>query len=197
LQGSDKLSNIVGVLSGSEIERFVELGYVRPPFRLAANSPRLLSAVAQLLEGEAWHQRPNLGNLVVRLPSDEDPGDTGWHIDGSFQGPTTDDLSTWYVDYRSTGRALLLLCLLSDVGSDDAPTRFVEGSHRDVPKLLQPLGDAGTVARDLPLPQFRASKPTMACHPLRASYNAPLPARSDARRASTAALAAQASRVAE
>jgi hypothetical protein len=95
--------------------------------------------------------------LVIRLPSDEDPGDTGWHIDGSFQGPTTDDLSTWCVDYRSTGRGLLLLCLHSDVGSDDAPTRFVEGSHRDVPKLLQPLGDAGAVARDLPLPQFRGS----------------------------------------
>jgi len=95
------------VLSGSEIEQFVEVGYVRveqaipsavaqqcrdlameqleipasapwpepvvrgvvdgEPFHQAANAPRLLEAVGQLLEGEAWQTRPNLGLLVGEL----------------------------------------------------------------------------------------------------------------------------------
>ncbi len=43
----------------------------------------------------------------------------------------------------SRGRALLMLFLFSDVGDDDAPTRIRVGSHRDVAKLLEPLGERG------------------------------------------------------
>ena len=127
------------------------------PVREAANSRRLLEAVGQLLEGESWHCRANLGLFVVRFPSDVDPGDTGWHVDGSFPGPATSDLSSWYVNYRSTGRGLLLLCLLSDVGVDDAPTRIAEGSHLAVPGLLRPHGERGVRGHDVPLPDVRGS----------------------------------------
>lgn len=180
------------MLSGAEIDQFVERGYVRlpaafprevaeqcrvlaaqqlgipsdppwpgpvtrgvaggEPFHAAATSPRLLDAVGQLLDGEAWQSLPNLGLLVVRYPSDVDPGDTGWHIDASFQGPSTDDLYSWYVNHESKGRGLLLLCLLSDVGADDAPTRILEGSHRAMPALLRPFGEAGVPGLDAPLP---------------------------------------------
>jgi hypothetical protein len=182
----------VEVLGRSEIEQFMELGYVRvaeaypqrvalqcrelacaqleiplvppwpepvrrglvdgEPFRLAANAPRLLEAVDQLLEGEAWQPRPNLGLLVIRFPSDVDPGDAGWHIDASFEGPATDDLSSWYVNYESKGRGLLLLCLLSDVGVDDAPTRILEGSHHAMPGLLRPFGESGVLGQTTTLP---------------------------------------------
>jgi hypothetical protein len=123
------------VFSGSEIERFVEKGYLRiqkaipsvvaqqcrglameqleipasapwpepvvrgvvdgEPFHQAANAPRLLEAVDQLLDGERWQRRPNLGLLVIRFPSAGDPGDTGWHIDASpVRQPTPFPTST-------------------------------------------------------------------------------------------------------
>lgn len=180
------------VLTLSEIEQFMERGYVRitkafspriaercrelahtamdiptsppwpgpvtrglvdgEPFTQAANANRLLDAVGQLLDGEAWQPRPNLGLLVVRFPSSVDPGDAGWHIDGSFQGPSTEGPSSWYVNYRSKGRGLLLLCLLSDIGVDDAPTRILEGSHHEMPRRLRPFGESGALAQAVPLP---------------------------------------------
>lgn len=109
-------------------------------FNRAANAPRLLTAIEQLVGPEAWQPRPNLGAFVVRFPSDEDPGDTAWHIDSSFQ-PTGD--SRWFVNYRSKGRALLLLCLLSDVAMDDAPSRLLPGSHQEMARLLAPAGEEG------------------------------------------------------
>jgi hypothetical protein len=109
-------------------------------FKRAANAPRLLDAIGQLVEPDAWQTRPNLGAFVVRFPSEEDPGDAGWHIDSSFQ-PTNE--SRWFVNYRSKGRALLLLCLVSDVGMDDAPSRFQPRSHLEVSRLLVPAGDKG------------------------------------------------------
>jgi hypothetical protein len=184
-------------LSQTEIDQFVELGYVRlteafpervarqcreatyeqlgigtaapwpepvmrglvegEPLRRAANSPRLLEAVGQLLRGEAWQRRPNLGLVVVRFPFDGDPGDTGWHVDASFEGPTTDSLVNWDVNYRSKGRGLLLLCLLSDVGVDDAPTRILQGSHRAMPSLLEQFGESGVLGQAAPLPDPRGS----------------------------------------
>jgi hypothetical protein len=180
------------MLSRSEIDQFIELGYLRveqaipgtvaqqcgdlameqleipasapwpepvvrgvvdgEPFHQAANAPRLLVAVDQLLAGEEWQPRPNLGLLVIRIPYPGDPGDTGWHIDASFPGPTTDTLYDWYVNYRSRGRGLLLLCLLSDIAVDDAPTRILEGSHHAIPPLLRPFGDDGVMGLSAPLP---------------------------------------------
>jgi Phytanoyl-CoA dioxygenase (PhyH) len=110
------------------------------PLGQAANSRRLVEAVAQLVEPDRWERRPNLGAFVVRFPSEMDPGDTGWHIDSSYQ-PGGDP--RWFVNYKSKHRALLLLCLLSDVGPDDAPTRILPGSHRQMPRLLRPAGDRG------------------------------------------------------
>jgi hypothetical protein len=124
------------------------------PFREAANAPRLLEAVDQLLDGEAWQRRPILGLLVVRFPSQVDPVDAGWHIDGSFEGPATDGLLSWYVNHCSKGRGLLLLCLLSDVGVNDAPTRILEGSHLSMPGLLQPFGESGVLGQAAPLPDL-------------------------------------------
>jgi len=118
----------------------------------AARSPRLIAAVGQLLAGERWQPLAGLGLFVLRCPSPVDPGDTGWHVDAGFPGPDTDSLLTWYVDARSTGRGLLLLCLLTDVGPDDAPTRILDGSHRQMPALLAPFGDAGVVGLQAPLP---------------------------------------------
>lgn len=109
-------------------------------FWRAANAPLLLDAIGQLVNPDAWQARPNLGAFVVRFPSEEDPGDAGWHIDSSFQ-PTGDP--RWYVNYRSKERALLLLCLVSDVGMDDAPSRFLPGSHLEMARLLAPSGEEG------------------------------------------------------
>ena len=90
--------------------------------------------------------------LVVRFPSAVDPGDTGWHIDAGFEGPATDDLFGWYANYASKGRGLLLLCLLSDIGVDDAPTRILQGSHHAMVGLLRPFGEAGVPGLKAPLP---------------------------------------------
>jgi Phytanoyl-CoA dioxygenase (PhyH) len=123
--------------------------------REAANSPALVEAVGQLLDPEPWQRRPNLGAFVVRFPSQVEPGDTGWHIDSSFQPPGD---SRWFVNYRSRQRGLLMLCLLSDVGVSDAPTRILPGSQLEMAKLLYPAGDAGLPgayagqASEIPLP---------------------------------------------
>jgi hypothetical protein len=109
-------------------------------FREAANSTPLLEAIGQLVDPDPWAHRPNLGAFVIRFPAEADPGDTGWHIDSSFQ-PEGDE--RWFVSYRSRHRALLLLCLLSDVDADDAPTRLLPGSHVAMPTLLFPAGDRG------------------------------------------------------
>jgi len=170
------------VLSGGEIDRFMDEGFVRvraafdrnlaeavrdvaaeqlridlgcpstwtspvvrgmvtgEPLRRAAASPALNEAIGQLLHGEDWAPRQDLGAFVVRFPSNADPGDAGWHIDSSFQPPGDE---RWFVNYRSKHRGLLLLCLVSDVAEDDAPTRILVGSHRKMPDLLRPAGEAG------------------------------------------------------
>jgi hypothetical protein len=170
------------VLSASEVDHFLERGYVcvrsafpstvahqcralaaeglaidltdraswtRPvvrglvegrPLRQAANSGPLLEAIHQLLDPEPWQRRPNLGAFVVRFPCTVEPGDTGWHIDSSFQ-PEGDD--RWFVNYRSKQRGLLMLCLLSDVGMTDAPSRILPGTHLEMSKLLLPAGEPG------------------------------------------------------
>jgi hypothetical protein len=119
------------------------------PLQEAANAPLLLDAIHQLLDPEDWLPRPNLGLFVVRFPSEVDPGDAGWHIDSSFEA--TD--GRWFVNSRSRERGLLLLCLLSDVGADDAPARIQRGSHLQMPPLLHPYGDDGVSGLHAPLPE--------------------------------------------
>ena len=108
------------------------------PFVRAANTARLRAAFDQLAGQGRWHPRPTLGTFPIRFPSPADPGDAGWHIDGSY--PTN---GTYYANLWSHERALLMLFLFSDVGPDDAPTRIRIGSHLDVPRVLAIAGDSG------------------------------------------------------
>jgi hypothetical protein len=127
----------------------VRLGYYgQEPFRQAVNTPVLHAAFDQLVGSGRWRPRADLGSFPVRFPHADDPGDTGWHVDLSFPGPSDDpnernDFSSWRVNVRSRGRALLMLFLFSDVGEADAPTRIRVGSHLDMARLLGPAGEAG------------------------------------------------------
>lgn len=114
-------------------------GFSTPPFREAANMPVLRESFDQLVGPGRWRPLGGLGTFPVRFPSDEAPGDDGWHVEASFAG----DEGDYRLNVRSRGRALLLLFLFSDVGEHDAPTRIRVGSHRDVPPLLAGHGDAG------------------------------------------------------
>lgn len=127
----------------------IRLGwYDAAPFKEAASSRVLHAACDQLVGRGRWRPRPNLGSFPVRFPSDEDPGDAGWHIDVSFPGPNgswdeKQDFSDWRANISSHGRALLMLFLFSDIGENDAPTRIKVGSHLDIARVLAPAGDAG------------------------------------------------------
>ena len=107
----------------------VRLGHFAGPFKEAANTPRLHRAFDQLVGEGRWVPQETLGTFPIRFPSDDDPGDTGWHIDMSF-GEDQPDFMRWRVNVSSRGRALLMLFLFSDVGDDDAPTRIRIGSGR-------------------------------------------------------------------
>src|SRR4051812_37446547 len=63
----------------------VRLGvYGDAPFRAAANTPRLIGAINQLVGAKRWVAVDGLGTFPIRFPSESDPGDTGWHVDASF-----------------------------------------------------------------------------------------------------------------
>src|SRR5450755_1842807 len=122
--------------------------YGDEPFRRAVNSPVLYAAFDQLVGNGRWRPRPNLGTFPVRFPHPDDPGDAGWHVDVSFPGEFSDpneghDFSSWRANVTSSGRALLMLFLFSDVGEFDAPTRIKVGSHLDIARVLKPAGEAG------------------------------------------------------
>jgi hypothetical protein len=121
-------------------------GMAQGPFAAAANSPALHEAF-DLLAGEGrWEPRYSLGTFPLRFPHEVEPDDAGWHIEGSY----LPEGATWYyTNLRSTGRALLLLFLFTEVGEADAPTRIRVGSHLDVPPLLEPYGDEGVSGLDI------------------------------------------------
>ena len=122
------------------IHPVIRLGdYPQEPFRLAANTPILHTAADQLVGKGRWFPRGSLGTFPIRFPSEQDPGDAGWHADASFYGSD----GSMRLNFKSKGRALLMLFFFSDIGIDDAPTRILVGSHLDIPKLLQPAGDDG------------------------------------------------------
>jgi Phytanoyl-CoA dioxygenase (PhyH) len=130
--------------------------YWQKPFREAANTPILHRAFNQLVGKNRWLPREALGTFVVRFPSDEDPGDTGWHVDSSFPRPEFEgvpneetDFRKWRVNITSRGRALLMLFLFSDVSENDAPTRIRVGSHMDIARLLAPDGEPGIVGIEM------------------------------------------------
>lgn len=118
----------------------IRLGdYSQEPFRLAANTPVLHSAFDQLAGKGRWFPRGSLGTFPIRFPSDDDPGDAGWHADAGFYG--TD--GSMRLNCKSRGRLLLMLFLFSDIDINDAPTRILVGSHLDIPALLKPAGEDG------------------------------------------------------
>jgi hypothetical protein len=115
-------------------------------FGAAANTPVLHDAFDALVGPGRWQPRRSLGSFPLRFPHDEEPDDAGWHIEGSFEpsgGP-----GGW-VNVHTSGRALLMLFLFTDVAEDDAPTRIRVGSHLDVPKVLAPYGFRGTPMMDI------------------------------------------------
>ena len=127
----------------------VRLGlYADPPFVAAANTPCLVGAYDQLAGRGRWLAPRAIGTFPVRFPSPDDPGDGGWHVDASF-GWDVPDFMEWRTNIVSKGRALLMLFLFSDVGEDDAPTRILKGSHRDIARILAPAGAAGLTLREL------------------------------------------------
>jgi len=128
-----------------------------PAFAIAATSPALRETYNALLGPGCWIQREGVGGTVpVRFPSKKDPGDAGWHIDGSY-----DVDGQWWVNVHSRGRGLLALFLFTDVGDADAPTEILVGSHLDVPGVLAPFGARGVffgdVAGNLPASTFQRS----------------------------------------
>lgn len=126
------------------------------PFRTAVNMPLLHQAFNQVVGHGRWVPRTSLGTFPVRFPSQDDPGDTGWHIDVSF-GPEESNFMEWRANISSKGRALLMLFLFSDVGEVDAPTRIRVGSHHDMARRLAPAGEAGLSLGDLAATGFRES----------------------------------------
>jgi len=135
----------------------VRLGaYSEPPFVQAANTRALHAAFDRLVGLGRWMPRGTLGTFPVRFPTRTDPGDTGWHVDPSFDTESEDFLS-WRLNVVSKGRALLMLFLFSDVGPDDAPTRLREGSHHDVARMLAPAGEQGLTLGELAANRFAES----------------------------------------
>ena len=124
-------------------------GTSSPGLMDAVNAPRLLGAIDDLVGVGLWQPRlGGYGTFPIRFPSTEDPGDTGWHIDGSFG-----EYPTYKVNFASRGRALLLLMLFTEVGLVDAPTRIKNGSHLDVARALstaEPEGVTFDVAAAAP-----------------------------------------------
>lgn len=114
------------------------------PFRVAADSMVLRGAFDELVGVGRWAPRTSLGGFPIRFPHPDDAGDTGWHVDASF-APDEPGASylEWRVNWKSKGRALLMLFLFSDVGENDAPTRIRRGSHLRVARLLASAGEAG------------------------------------------------------
>jgi hypothetical protein len=82
-----------------------------PPFRAAANADRLHGALDQLVGAGRWYPSGGLGTFPIRFPHPDDPGDDGWHTEGSYQ---PDGELTYWLSLRSRGRALLMLFLFSD-----------------------------------------------------------------------------------
>jgi len=116
-----------------------------PAFAKAGTSPALWSLYDALLGEGNWVKRQAVGGTVpVRFPSVSDPGDAGWHIDGSYEVD-----GKYFANVHSRRRALLALFLFTNVAEHDAPTEIIVGSHRDIPPLLLPHGDSGVFAGDV------------------------------------------------
>ncbi|MGN6792734.1 MAG: phytanoyl-CoA dioxygenase family protein [Streptosporangiaceae bacterium] len=109
------------------------------PFAEAGTTQVVTEACDQLIGPGRWWRRQGVGGTIpVRFPSEQDPGDAGWHIEASYGEP-----GQWRVNLSSRSRGLLALYLFTDAEPDGAPTRIRPGSHLDVPAVLAPAGDDG------------------------------------------------------
>jgi hypothetical protein len=116
------------------------------PFAAAAASPALTAAYDALIGPGRWTRRNGVGGSVpVRFPSEDYPGEVGYHIEGTWWGG-----KEYWSNVRSKGRGLLALFLFSDIGPDDAPTRLIMGSHLFVPAVLAPAGEGGMPGGEVP-----------------------------------------------
>jgi hypothetical protein len=59
-------------------------GYGGELFNAAANTPALHEAFDQLVGVGRWIPRDGLGTFPIRFPHPDDPGDAGWHMEGSY-----------------------------------------------------------------------------------------------------------------
>lgn len=109
-----------------------------PAFETAGSQQILTHAYDALLRSGSWWKPRGVGGTIpIRFPSELDPRDAGWHVDGSYDGD-----GGYWINFVSKARALLCLFLFSDVGPNDAPTELKVGSHLDVPSMLEPFGEA-------------------------------------------------------
>ncbi|WIV49761.1 phytanoyl-CoA dioxygenase family protein [Marivivens sp. LCG002] len=139
-------------------EPVVRIGWKSSPsFVAAANTPRLHAAYNTLVGEGLWLAPQGLGTFPIRFPSSKSAGDEGWHIDVSF-GTENPDFMEWRANVLSSGRALLMLFLLSDVGPDDAPTLIRKGSHATIARELLPYGKAGATLRELSAEGYASTK---------------------------------------
>ena len=114
-----------------------------PPILRRSTQPTT-SSLGRAGGSPAWRW----GHFPSNSPSSDDPGDTGWHVDMSFDWEKPDFMD-WRVNVSSKGRALLMLFLFSDVGEKDAPTRIRVGTHLDIARMLAPAGETGLTTREL------------------------------------------------
>ena len=132
-------------LTAPDVERFIRDGFIRLeaafPRPLADECRGLLWASLGLDPNTGgWYPRPNVGTFPIRFPSTEDPGDAGWHIDGSYK--VRDQLD---VNLRSRERALLMLFLSSPTWARTmrrparAATGILPRRDRGVPGSRAPL----------------------------------------------------------
>jgi len=144
------------------------------PFVVAGTAPQLTSAYDQLLGPSRWRNPEGVGgNVFARFPSDIDPLQTKWHIDGAYRTG-----NAWHNNVYCKGKGLLVLFLFSEVSVNDAPTLLLRGSHLDMATVLEPFGERGlsfeeicqripdsTLGREV-VPATGYSGDVYVCHPL-------------------------------
>ena len=111
------------------------------PFIEAGTARLLQESCDQLLGPGRWWRRQGVGGSVpARFPSERDPGDAGWHLDGGYDDPAD---GRTRVTVRARGGGLLALFLFSNVDEGSAPTRLRVGSHLDSARVLAAAGEKG------------------------------------------------------
>src|SRR5262245_65799484 len=97
-----------------------------PAFTAAGTAPALHELYDALRGPGRWIRREGVGGSIpVRFPSMQDPGDAGWHMDGSYAVG-----GQRRVNGHSRQRAPLALLLFTQLGPEDPPSALPSGSNR-------------------------------------------------------------------